>query len=85
MELARQLSPMMYLRKGLPPVLAIHGDADPTVPYDQSVRLAKALKAAGDDAELITVPGGKHGFPPEDMNKLWPQIFKWLKKHKITS
>jgi acetyl esterase/lipase len=85
MELARQLSPMMYLRKGLPPVLAIHGDADPTVPYDQSVRLAKALKAAGDDAELITVPGGKHGFPPENMNKLWPQIFKWLKKHKITS
>jgi dipeptidyl aminopeptidase/acylaminoacyl peptidase len=55
------------------------------VPYDQSVRLAKALKAAGDDAELITVPGGKHGFSPEDMNKLWPQIFKWLKKHKITS
>lgn len=83
MELARQLSPLTYVRKGLPPVLAIHGDADATVPYEQSVRLTKALKAAGDDAELITVPGGKHGFTPEEMDKLWPQIFQWLRKRKI--
>ena len=61
-----------YIRRGLPPILSIHGDAD-----DQSVRLTKALKEAGDDAELITVPG--------EMSKLWPQIFKWLKKRKIGS
>jgi acetyl esterase/lipase len=85
MELAKKLSPITYPRKGLPPVLSIHGDADPVVPYDQSVRLTKALKAAGDQAELITVPGGQHGFPPDEMNQLWPQIFKWLKKHKISS
>jgi acetyl esterase/lipase len=85
MELARKLSPITYVRKGLPPVLSIHGDADPMVPYEQSVRLTKELKTAGDQAELITVPGGKHGFPPEEMSKLWPQIFKWLKKHKISS
>jgi len=85
MALARRLSPITYITKGLPPVLAIHGDADPIVPYDQSVRLTKALKAAGDDAELITVSSGKHGFEPDEMNKLWPQIFKWLKKRKIGS
>ena len=84
MELARKLSPITYVRKGLPPLLSIHGDADPTVPYEQSVRLTKALKAAGAHAELITVPGGKHGFPPEEMTGLWPQIFKWLKKQKIS-
>jgi len=84
MELAKKLSPLTYVRKGLPPILSIHGDADPTVPYEQSVRLTKELKAAGDHAELITVPGGKHGFPPEEMIKLWPQIFKWLKKEKIS-
>src|SRR5260370_7222628 len=83
MELARRLSPLTYVRKGLPPMLMIHGDADQTVPYDQSVRLTTALKTAGDDAELITVAGGKHGFPPEDMSNLWPQIFKWLKKRKL--
>lgn len=83
MELAKQMSPMTYVRKGVPPVLAIHGSADPVVPYQQSVELTKALKSAGDDSELITVPGGKHGFTPEEMTKLWPQIFKWLAKRKI--
>ncbi len=72
-------------RRGLPPILNIHGDADPAVPYAQSASLTKALKEAGDDAELITVPGGQHGFTPDEMAKLWPQIFKWLKKRKIGS
>jgi len=85
MELARRLSPITYVRKGLPPVLAIHGDADSVVPYEQSVELVKALKNAGDDAELIPVPGGRHGFTLEEMEQLTPPIFKWLKKHKIGS
>jgi acetyl esterase/lipase len=82
-DLAREMSPMMYVRKGLPPVLAIHGDADPLVPYAQSTALINALKAAGDQADLITVTGGQHGFTPEQMSKLWPDVFKWLKKHKV--
>jgi acetyl esterase/lipase len=85
MELARRLSPMSYVRKGVPPILAIHGDADPIVPFGQSVRLTTALKSAGVDAELITVPGGQHGFTEGQMDQLWPRIFKWLKKHKIGS
>jgi len=44
----------------------------------------KALKNAGDDAELITVPSGQHGFTPAQMDQLWPQIFQWLKKRKIS-
>jgi len=83
MDLARRVSPITYVRKGLPPVLAIHGDADPYVPYEQSAHLTKALKSAGSDAELITVQGGQHGFAPDKMNELWPQIFKWLKKRKL--
>jgi acetyl esterase/lipase len=85
MELARRMSPMTYVRKGLPPILALHGDADATVPYEQSVNLTKAIRSAGGDAELITVPAGKHGFTPQEMDELWPQIFKWLKKHKISN
>ncbi len=83
MELAKLVSPLTYVRKGLPPILAVHGDADTTVPYQQSVALVKALKVAGDDAELITVPGGQHGFTPAEMDQLWPRIFQWLKKRKI--
>lgn len=85
LDLARKLSPITYVRKGVPPVLSIHGDADQVVPYEQSVQLTKALKSAGADAELVTVTGGQHGFEPAEMSKLWPQIFKWLKKRKIGS
>ena len=61
-QIARRVSPLTYVRAGLPPVLTIHGDADPTVPYTQSVRLHKALSDAGVANELMTIPGGKHGF-----------------------
>ena len=43
-------------------MLTIRGDADPTVPYTQSVRLHKALADAGVVNELMTMAGGKHGF-----------------------
>ena len=39
----------------------IHGDADPTVPYQHSIRLKAALDKAGVKNEMFTVPGGKHG------------------------
>jgi acetyl esterase/lipase len=84
MDLARRLSPLTYVRKKLPPVLTIHGDADPIVPFDQGVRLNKALKEAHDDTELIAVAGGKHGFTPDQMDQVFPKIFAWLKKHKIS-
>ena len=61
-QIAKRVSPLTYVRAGLPPVITIHGDADPTVPYTQSVRLHKALNDAGVGNELVTVPGGKHGF-----------------------
>ena len=61
-EIAKRVSPLTYVRSGLPPVLTIHGDADPTVPYSQSVRLHKALADAGVASELMTIPGGRHGF-----------------------
>ncbi len=59
--IAKRVSPMTYVRAGLPPTLTIHGDADPTVPYAHGVQLTNALKAAGVKTELVTVPGGKHG------------------------
>ena len=44
MEIARTVSPLTYVRSGLPPILSIQGDADPTVPYSHSVRLQEALR-----------------------------------------
>jgi acetyl esterase/lipase len=61
-QIAKRVSPLTYVRAGLPPIITIHGDADPTVPYTQSVRLHKALSDAGVTNQLVTIPGGKHGF-----------------------
>jgi acetyl esterase/lipase len=82
-ELARKLSPINYVRKDVPPVLAIHGDADKVVPYSESVHLVEALQQAGRKAELITVRGGGHGFTDPQSAALWPQIFKWMKKTRL--
>ncbi len=84
MELAERVSPITYVRKDLPAILTIHGDADQTVPYEHGVKLTKALRDAGADAELISVPQGKHGFPKETMDQLYAQqIWPFLERHGL--
>jgi acetyl esterase/lipase len=84
LELAKRVSPMTYVRKGLPPILTIHGDADQTVPYEHGVKLTKALRDAGDDAELVSVPLGAHGFPKAKEDEIYEQnIWPFLKKHGV--
>jgi acetyl esterase/lipase len=81
---ARRASPIHYVRAGLPPILTIHGDADPTVPYEHAVRLHKALDKAGVKNELATVPGGKHGGFARDENiRLYRKIFEFLARHGV--
>lgn len=68
-DMAKRMSPMTYVRPGLPPVFMVHGDADPTVPYTHSVRLQKALDEAKVPNKLFTVPGGVHGQFDDDQKK----------------
>jgi len=84
-DVAARVSPMTYVRAGLPPVLAIHGDADPIVPYDQEVREIDALKKAGGVAELVTIPGGGHGnFPRDQVLRAWTAIEAFLQKNVVS-
>jgi acetyl esterase/lipase len=55
------ISPVTYINKNNPPVFIVHGNADPIVPYEQSVKLHQKLDKAGVYNEFITVEGGKHG------------------------
>lgn len=83
-EIARRVSPLEYVRAGLPPVMMIHGDSDPVVPYQQTVRLKAALDKAGVPNELFTVPGGAHGFfPAEQYDSVYAAIMKFLKKQGL--
>ncbi len=80
--IAKRVSPLTYVRPGLPPVLSVHGDADPVVPYEQSVRLHKALTAAGVPNQLVTIKGGKHGqFTDEELDDAYSQIHAFLRQH----
>ena len=60
-EIAKAASPLTYVRAGVPPTIAVHGDADPLVPYAHSVRLQDALQKAGVAHKLVTIPRGGHG------------------------
>ena len=83
-DVAARVSPMTYVRAGLPPVIAIHGDADPIVPYEQEVREIDALKKAGGIAELVTIPGGKHGnFERDQVLRAWTAIEAFLAKNVL--
>ena len=60
-EFIKSVSPINYITKNSPPVFIVHGDADPTVPYQQSIHLYKKLQESGVKSEFMTVPGGLHG------------------------
>jgi len=83
-EVARRVSPLTYIRAGLPPILTVHGDADTTVPYQHAVRLHEALAKAGVPNQLVTVPGGKHGgFTPEERTRIYVAIREFLAKNGL--
>jgi acetyl esterase/lipase len=85
-EVARRLSPLTYVRRELPPVLTIHGDADPTVPYAHATRLHAALQQAGTTTELVTIPNGRHGnFPLADQLRAVQAVRAFLAKHGIAT
>ena len=83
-EIAERVSPLTYVRAGLPPILSIHGDADPTVPYQHGVRLHDELAKVGVANQLHTVPGGRHGgFNREQTVAIFETIRQFLGTHGL--
>jgi acetyl esterase/lipase len=83
-EIAKRVSPLTYVRADLPPIFTIHGDADPTVPYTHATRLHEALRAAGVQNQLLTIPGGKHGnFTADERLRIFTAIEEFLEKNKL--
>ncbi len=79
-EFAKSVSPINWVTKNSPPIFIVHGDADPVVPYEQSVELHKKLNELGVKNEFVTIPGGKHGGFDADKNReLNTKIVAFLK------
>ena len=81
-KMMHDASPINFVKAGLPPFLLVHGTADQSVAYQQSVDMLARLRAAGVPSELITIKDGPHGMLP------WPplapdftdRVVAWLKK-----
>ena len=83
-EVAKSVSPLTYVRAGLPPIISIHGDKDSVVPYSHSVRLHEALKKTKSVEQLVTIEGGDHGmFTKEQYTKGFDAIWKFLEDNKL--
>jgi acetyl esterase/lipase len=83
-EIARSVSPLTYVREGLPPILTIHGDKDDVVPYAHATRLKEALDKANVPNRLHTIKGGGHGgFTREEYQFAYAEIWDFLKDNGI--
>ncbi len=79
-KFAASVSPITYVNKNSPPTFIVHGDADPTVPYQQSVDLHKKMDEVGVKNEFMSVPGGLHGkFSKEQNSEVNKRISAFLK------
>jgi len=83
-DLAARMSPLTWVRPGLPPVLIIHGDPDPVVPFGQSVQLSRRLETAGVPHRLVRVADGGHGdFIDPDWQRAWSEVRRFLAEHNL--
>lgn len=79
---AKRVSPLTYVHAGLPPILIVHGDSDPVVPYSQSQRLHGALDGVHVPNELYTVPQGSHGmFGAEADETAYQHVWAFLQRY----
>ena len=78
-EFTKSVSPLYYVSSKSPPTFIIHGNADPIVPYTQSVKLYNALKENGIKTEFMTVQEGLHGkFTKEQKREFSKRMWAFL-------
>lgn len=68
-----EASPMANLPLGIPQVL-VHGTADDSVPYNQSVRYVEAAQQQGDFARLLSFEAVDHFAIINPSSRVWPTI-----------
>lgn len=80
----RAASPIEHLRKEMPPYLLLHGTADRNAPFEQSVYMYEAMRAAGARCELYVVDGGGHSATTweavTDQGAYRKYVLEWLGK-----
>jgi acetyl esterase/lipase len=76
--------PLRNVSAQYPPTLLIHGTKDTDVPYEQSEMMARELDRQHVEHELLTIPGGGHGFggvQPAVVSKTNARVLEFLNRH----
>ena len=80
--LLKEMSPINFVKPGLPPFLFIQGDADKTVPYGQTLAFMSKLKENNVPCDIITIKGAPHRIT--DWDKFDPsyeeKLVAWLEQ-----
>lgn len=86
-RLLREASPINHIHSGLPPFLLVHGTADMSVPYNQSVEFRAKLKAAGVTCDLITIDDSVHGMARWEATDptYKDKVVKWISEKLSTT
>jgi acetyl esterase/lipase len=58
----RDLSPVHQVGSGLPPTIVFHSTKDTVTPYAGAKRFTELSVAKGNNCELVTYVGGRHGY-----------------------
>jgi acetyl esterase/lipase len=74
-------SPLYWVTPDAAPTLCIHGTEDRYVAHEQAVWLVDRLKAAGVEAELLTLEGAGHGFKGKDAEAAEKALLAFFDKH----
>ena len=56
--------------KHMPPLIALHGEADKNVPIEEGRQLVAYAKSAGAETEFVPYPGRAHGFDFSDTDPM---------------
>jgi acetyl esterase/lipase len=75
-KIGRDISPIYSITKDDPPVFIIHGDADATVPIQQSKTFVARLEGTGVKNKFIIKKGGRH--MPDDMLPEFNEFVNWF-------
>jgi acetyl esterase/lipase len=78
----RDASPVSHATAGDAPILLMHGDADPIVPFRNSALMRQALEAAGVTVRQVNILGGGHfpPFPPDEPDPFIETV-RWFDEH----
>ncbi len=76
----KAISPINQVKPDAPPLMLIHGDADKTVPLQQSQILKAKYEELKRPVQLVVQPGGPHTFWL-GIEKHYPAIWEWFDRY----